>query len=896
MPSPNSLIPTTILQLPEDPSPSNDTWMAYVHNGVTYKVQVSSVLNVSGVPTTRQVIAGTGLTGGGQLSSNVTLSVAPGGIGYTQLDTTGVSAGSYGTSTDIPVITVDDKGRVTAVTTTPLSVSGFVPTSRTVTAGTGLLGGGALNNDITLSVNLSNSAPLALGPVSAGSSTQPARGDHVHPPINLSNTNQTEGTLDITRGGTGADLTQPNAGGIIYSNGNQLAVTSTGSSSQVLLSNGLSAPSWYNQSTLSVGQANNLSGGAANRIAYQTAPNTTNFLIAPTVTDTFLRWDGSQLVWSPVAGAGTVTSVAVSGGTTGLTTSGGPITSAGTITFAGTLIAANGGTGLSSYSGGDMLYYTSGDAFSKLSIGTNGQILTSTGSAPQWTTLSGVAVTTFSGGTTGFTPNVATGGAVTLAGTLNVANGGTGATTLTGYVKGSGTSAFTASSTIPGADVSGNISGNAANVTGTVAVANGGTGATTLTGYVKGSGTSAMTASATIPNTDITGLGTMSTQAANNVAITGGAINGTTVGSTTPAAGTFTSVAMTSGTITTAPTNGNDIVNKTYADAIAAGINFHQACRLATAAALPSCTYNNGSSGVGATLTATANGALSVDATLVVVANRILVKNQANQAYNGVYTVTQVGDGSNPFILTRATDYNTAGSGVNQIDAGDFFLITAGSTLANTSWVQQTPLPITVGTTALVFSQFGAPITYLAGTGLSESPAYTFNIANTGVTSGNYGGAATVPALSINAQGQITSATNTSIAIAASQVTSGQLAIAQGGTNTNATPTAGAVPYGTGTAYAFSAAGTSSQVLLSGGTSSPTWADQSSLSVGTATNATNATNTAITDDTSTNSTMYPTWVTANTGNLPQKVTSTKLTFNPSTGLLTATGGISGGTF
>jgi hypothetical protein len=60
----------------------------------------------------------------------------------------------------------------------------------------------------------------------------------------------------------------------------------------------------------------------------------------------------------------------------------------------------------------------------------------------------------------------------------------------------------------------------------TIAVAYGGTGATTLTGYVKGNGTSAMTASATIPNTDITGLGTMSTQNANAVAITGGTISG----------------------------------------------------------------------------------------------------------------------------------------------------------------------------------------------------------------------------------------------------------------------------------------------------------------------------------------------------------------------------------
>jgi len=66
-------------------------------------------------------------------------------------------------------------------------------------------------------------------------------------------------------------------------------------------------------------------------------------------------------------------------------------------------------------------------------------------------------------------------------------------------------------------------------LTGTVPVANGGTGAATLTGYVKGNGTAAMTASATVPSTDITGLGTMSTQNANNVSITGGSISGTTV-------------------------------------------------------------------------------------------------------------------------------------------------------------------------------------------------------------------------------------------------------------------------------------------------------------------------------------------------------------------------------
>jgi hypothetical protein len=101
---------------------------------------------------------------------------------------------------------------------------------------------------------------------------------------------------------------------------------------------------------------------------------------------------------------------------------------------------------LSSYTAGDLSYYASGTSLTKLAIGTAGQILTSSGTAPQWTTLSGVTVTTFSAGTTGFTPATATSGAVTLAGTLNVANGGTGLTSLTAgsLVYGAGTAAYTA--------------------------------------------------------------------------------------------------------------------------------------------------------------------------------------------------------------------------------------------------------------------------------------------------------------------------------------------------------------------------------------------------------------------------------------------------------------------
>lgn len=135
-----------------------------------------------------------------------------------------------------------------------------------------------------------------------------------------------------------------------------------------------------------------------------------------------------------------------------------------------------------------------------------------------------------------------TGGSITGITDLAVADGGTGVSTLTGYVKGNGTSPFTASATVPSTDITGlgtmsvqdanNVTITGGSITGItdLAVTDGGTGVSTLTGYVKGSGTSPLTASATIPNTDITGLGTMSVQDATSVTITGGSINGTSIG------------------------------------------------------------------------------------------------------------------------------------------------------------------------------------------------------------------------------------------------------------------------------------------------------------------------------------------------------------------------------
>lgn len=255
----------------------------------------------------------------------------------------------------------------------------------------------------------------------------------------------------------------------------------------------------------------------------------------------------------------------------------------------------------------------------------------------------------------------------------------------------------------------------------------------------------------------------------------GSAVTTLDIGTLGTSTANITTANITSGTITTAPTSNTDIVNKQYADAIASGIHFHEAVAYATTAALPAATYNNGTGGVGATLTGNVNGALTVDSyTFTSPADngeRILVKNQANGAENGVYTLTQAGNSSPgaPFILTRATDFDSVGTGVDQIDEGDFFLVTSGTANVNTAWVQQTPPPITIGTTAIVFQQFSAPITYTAGTGLSESPTYTFNIANIG-TAGTYGSASSVPVITTNAQGQVTGVTPTAIAISGAAV------------------------------------------------------------------------------------------------------------------------------
>ena len=193
-------------------------------------------------------------------------------------------------------------------------------------------------------------------------------------------------------------------------------------------------------------------------------------------------------------------------------------------------------------------------------------------------------------------------------------------------------------------------------------------------------------------------------------------------------AGTGISLSNNSGTAAqpTVAVNTSTIATKTYVDAVAAGINWHEAVRLATAAALGnSPTYNNGTGGVGATLTATTLGRLSVDGANASTGNRVLVKNQANAHHNGIYVVTEQGNSfSTYWILTRAADFD--GSPGSEINAGEAVFVTDGSANFNQGFVLTsqgtgTDNAHVILTDDITFSQFTGTSTLVAGSGLSKT-------------------------------------------------------------------------------------------------------------------------------------------------------------------------------
>jgi hypothetical protein len=176
------------------------------------------------------------------------------------------------------------------------------------------------------------------------------------------------------------------------------------------------------------------------------------------------------------------------------------------------------------------------------------------------------------------------------------------------------------------------------------------------------------------------------------------------------------------------PTDANDAVNKSYADAILAGINIHPAVRVATTANIAG-TYSNGTAGVGATFTATANGAISIDGVSLSLTNRVLVKNQSTGLQNGIYTVTTVGTAGTPFVLTRATDADNSPAG--EVTTGDFCFTLEGTANAGYGYTLTTIGTITIGTTTLTYTAFSSAPTVQVGYGLVENIPGTVEADNT---------------------------------------------------------------------------------------------------------------------------------------------------------------------
>ena len=156
----------------------------------------------------------------------------------------------------------------------------------------------------------------------------------------------------------------------------------------------------------------------------------------------------------------------------------------------------------------------------------------------------------------------------------------------------------------------------------------------------------------------------------------------------------------------------DSLVNKTYVDNVANGLDVKESVRVATTADL-SATYNNSAG----TLTAGSNGAISVDGVSLVLNDRVLVKDQTTQTENGIYKVTTVGSGSAAFVLTRTPDANDAA----ELTGGVFTFVEEGTANADNGYVETHNGTPTFGTTNITFDQFSGAGQISAGNGLTKT-------------------------------------------------------------------------------------------------------------------------------------------------------------------------------
>ena len=161
----------------------------------------------------------------------------------------------------------------------------------------------------------------------------------------------------------------------------------------------------------------------------------------------------------------------------------------------------------------------------------------------------------------------------------------------------------------------------------------------------------------------------------------------------------------------------NSLANKMYVDQVAQGLDTKPSCKLATTANLTA-TYNNGTAGVGATLTNSGTqGTLTLDSTAANLNDRILVKDQTTASQNGIYVVSNVGGASTNWVLTRATPEDQPA----ELTGGSFVFVEEGTLNANNGYTFTHTGSPTFGTTDLDVSQFSGAGQITAGAALTKS-------------------------------------------------------------------------------------------------------------------------------------------------------------------------------